>query len=42
MDTDGLVALVIDGEDSHVGQSDETLAHARSVGLHRGSEDRTV
>jgi hypothetical protein len=37
MDTDRFGALVVDGEHVHVGQSDETLAHARSVGLPRGS-----
>src|SRR5690606_34450482 len=34
---DRLVGSVIDGEDVHLGQADEQLAHARSVGLHRGS-----
>src|SRR5690606_8653556 len=34
---DRLVGSVIDGEDVHIGQADEQLAHARSVGLHRGS-----
>jgi hypothetical protein len=29
--------LVLDTEDGHVGQADEQGAHARSVGLHRGS-----
>jgi len=37
VDADGLAGPVIDSEDVQVGQSDETLAHARSVGVHRGS-----
>jgi hypothetical protein len=32
---------VADGEHSHVGQSDDTLARARSVDLHRDLEDST-
>jgi putative transposase len=37
VDADRVAGLVVDGEDRHVGQSDKTLTHARSVGLHRGS-----
>jgi len=37
MHTDRLAGLVVDGEDGHIGQADEQRAHARSVGLHRGS-----
>jgi hypothetical protein len=32
-----LAGLIVDGKDGHVGQSDEQRAHARRVGLHRGS-----
>ena len=38
MHTDRFTALVIDREDNHISHGDEERAHARSVGLHRGSE----
>jgi hypothetical protein len=37
MNADRLAGLIVDGEDGHVDERDEALAHARSVGLHRGS-----
>jgi hypothetical protein len=37
MHADRLAGLVVDGEDAHVGQSDEERAHVHGVGLHRGS-----
>jgi hypothetical protein len=36
MHPDRMAGSVIDFEHRHVGQSDEALAHARSVDLHRG------
>jgi hypothetical protein len=39
MHTQRLISDVIDGEHVHFGESDQQLAHARRVQLHRGSPE---
>ena len=37
VDREGFTGLVVDTEHVHIGQADQKLTHARSIGLHRGS-----